>query len=77
MQTIQIVLDEKLLKAADRAARHEKRNRSELVREALRDYLRKLEIRAMEERDRAGFEGRPSDAESAGTWEGEAVWPAE
>jgi metal-responsive CopG/Arc/MetJ family transcriptional regulator len=35
MQTIQIVLDKKLLQATDQAARRTKQNRSALVRDAL------------------------------------------
>ena len=59
METVQIVLDKKLLAATDRAARRTKRNRSALVRDALREHLRKLEIRAREERDREGYAKQP------------------
>ena len=45
METIQIVLDKGLLQATDRAARRMKRNRSALVREALREHLERLEVR--------------------------------
>ena len=54
METIQVVLDRKLLQAADRAARKTKQNRSALIREALRSHLRKLEVRILEEKDREG-----------------------
>ena len=74
METIQIVLDRKLLQAADRVARRTKQNRSALIREALRAYLRKLEVRALEERDRAGYSKRPHTPEEALFWEPEAVW---
>jgi metal-responsive CopG/Arc/MetJ family transcriptional regulator len=47
METVQIVLDEKLLRDTDRAARRTKQNRSALVREALREHLRRLDIRAL------------------------------
>lgn len=77
METIQVVLDKKLLQAADRAARRTKRNRSALVRDALREHLRKLEIRALEERDREGYSRRPHAKEEALIWEREAAWPAE
>ena len=43
METVQIVIDKKLLLATDRAARRTKRNRSALVRDALREHLRRLE----------------------------------
>src|ERR1035441_9365167 len=49
METIQVVLDTKLLQATDRAALRTKRNRSALIRDALREHLRSLEIRALEE----------------------------
>jgi metal-responsive CopG/Arc/MetJ family transcriptional regulator len=39
METIQVVLDSKLLRAADRAARRSRLNRSALVRAALRFTL--------------------------------------
>jgi len=77
METIQIVLDEKLLKAADRAARRTKRNRSALVRDALREHLRRLEVRSREEQDREGYARQPQEHEDAGLWESEAAWPAE
>ena len=77
METIQVVLDKKLLLAADRAARQSKRNRSALVRDALREHLRRLEIRALEDRDREGYARQPQTDDEAGTWEREAAWPAE
>jgi len=77
METVQIVLDAKLLRATDRAARRTKQNRSALVREALREHLRRLEIRAMEERDRVGYSRLPQQRDEMRAWELEAVWPAE
>jgi metal-responsive CopG/Arc/MetJ family transcriptional regulator len=77
METIQIVLDKKLLQAADQAARRAKQNRSALVREALRAHLRRLEIRASEERDRQGYARRPQTSNESAVWEAEAAWPAE
>lgn len=76
METIQVVLDAKLLQAADRAAHRTRQNRSALVREALREHLRRLEIRTLEERDRAGYVKHPAQDESL-VWAAEAVWPAE
>lgn len=76
METIQIVLDEGLLKAADRAARCLKINRSALFREALRKHLASIALRERERADRAGYEhGRwPDDGQS---WEKVAAWPEE
>jgi metal-responsive CopG/Arc/MetJ family transcriptional regulator len=75
METVQIVLDQELLVATDRAARRVKKNRSALVRDALREHLRRLEIKAMEERDRVGYEKYPQSEEETLLWEREAVWP--
>jgi metal-responsive CopG/Arc/MetJ family transcriptional regulator len=77
METIQIVLDKKLLQATDQAARRTKRNRSALVRDALREHLRKLEVRAMEGRDREGYSKQPQARDDSPVWEAEAAWPAE
>jgi metal-responsive CopG/Arc/MetJ family transcriptional regulator len=77
MQIIQIVLDKRLLHAADQAAKRTKRNRSALVRDALREHLRRLELRASEERDRQGYlQKRQRDAETR-SWESESTWPDE
>ncbi|HXX02287.1 MAG TPA: ribbon-helix-helix domain-containing protein [Candidatus Acidoferrales bacterium] len=77
METIQVVLDKKLLRAADQAARRTRRNRSALVRDALRAHLRSLDVQAREARDREGYVRQaPSHRESL-LWEEEAAWPAE
>lgn len=75
MQTVQIVLDEGLLRATDDAARRVKLNRSALVREALREYLDKLRGAELERRDRQGFERLPDTADDLGSWERAAAWP--
>jgi metal-responsive CopG/Arc/MetJ family transcriptional regulator len=77
METIQVVLDKKLLVAANRAARRMKANRSALVRDALREHLRRLEIRAKEDRDREGYIRQPQDQNEAQLWEKVAAWPEE
>lgn len=77
METVQIVLDKKLLRATDEAARRSNRNRSALVRDALREHLRRLELRRKEERDRAGYVRTLQTGRESLLWEEEAVWPAE
>jgi hypothetical protein len=47
------------------------------MRDALREHLRRLELRASEERDRQGY-SRQSEADGeARGWESEATWPQE
>jgi metal-responsive CopG/Arc/MetJ family transcriptional regulator len=77
METVQIVLDKELLRATDQAALRTRRNRSALVRDALREHLRRLAVRDMEERDREGFSSQPSLRDESLAWEEEAAWPAE
>ena len=77
METVQIVLDKKLLHATDQAARRTKRNRSALVRDALRKHLRRLDLRVQEERDREGYSRQPQSPDESRQWEAEAAWPAE
>lgn len=75
MQTIQAVLDEKLLKAADVAAKRRKVNRSALVRDALRLHLKHLRDLDLEEQDRRGYLAKPRQEEEFRVWEEAAVWP--
>lgn len=77
METIQVVLDSKLLRATEVAARRTKLNRSALIREAIRAHLKSLDIRERELRDRKGYEGNPTESEELSGWEAEAIWPKE
>jgi metal-responsive CopG/Arc/MetJ family transcriptional regulator len=77
METIQVVLDSKLLRATEVAARRSKLNRSALIREALRTHLKNLDIRERELRDRKGYEASPTKSSDLSGWEAEATWPEE
>jgi metal-responsive CopG/Arc/MetJ family transcriptional regulator len=51
----------------DQDAKRTKRNRSALVRDGLREHLRRLELRASEERARQGYSRQAqADAEAQG-----------
>jgi metal-responsive CopG/Arc/MetJ family transcriptional regulator len=75
METIQVVLDSKLLRAAEAAARRTKLNRSALIREALRGHLKRLATAELELRDRKGHEAGPGEPGELSGWEAEANWP--
>ena len=75
METIQVVLDKELLKAADLAASRQKVNRSALIRQALREHLKRLRELELEDRDRRGYMARPQRAEEFRVWEDAASWP--
>lgn len=75
METIPIVLAKKLLLAIDRAARRAKQNRSALVRDALREHLRRLRLRDNEARDRLGYSAWSGIRDQTNACETEAAWP--
>ena len=75
METIQVVLDSKLLKAADIAAKRRQLNRSALIREALQQHLKRLRELELEEQDRRGYQRLPQREEEFRIWEDSAAWP--
>ncbi len=75
MPTIQVVMDEELLQAADEAARRHRINRSALIREALRRHLDRVVRLELVRSDREGYAAKPDDAEEARRWEGVTEWP--
>jgi metal-responsive CopG/Arc/MetJ family transcriptional regulator len=75
METIQVVLDSQLLRAANGAAKRPRVNRSQLIREALRDYLKRAGIQELEARDHKAYREHPQDAEEIAAWERVAAWP--
>lgn len=75
METIQVVLEADLLRAADRAVRKLKTNRSALFREALRAHLKRLDLREREARDREGYVRYPDSLDEPTVWDKVADWP--
>ena len=75
METIQVVLDAKLLKATDLAAKRQKVNRSALIRQALQRHLKCMRELELEEQDRRGYLAHPQREEEFRVWEDAAAWP--
>lgn len=75
METIQVVLDTRLRRAADLAAKRQKVNRSALIRRALQEHLKRLHELELEEQDRRGYKLRPQREEEFRVWERAAAWP--
>jgi metal-responsive CopG/Arc/MetJ family transcriptional regulator len=69
------VLDSKLLKAADIAAKRRQLNRSALIREALQQHLKRLRESELEEQDRRGYQRHPQREEEFRIWEDSVAWP--
>jgi metal-responsive CopG/Arc/MetJ family transcriptional regulator len=77
METIQVVMEGSLLKAADQAARRLKVNRSALIRDAVREHLKRLHYRALERQERDAYERIPDDPAEFAVWDKVAAWPKE
>ncbi|MEX2302953.1 MAG: ribbon-helix-helix domain-containing protein [Bryobacterales bacterium] len=77
METIQVVLDTQLLRATDKAARRAGKNRSALVRDALRHYLREVQIQDLGRRDREGYQRFPDSGDDLQGWQRLTAWPPE
>ena len=75
METIQVVLDSELLRAANGAAKRARVNRSALIREALREHLKRLRTREAEAQDRRGYGEHPDAPSDIVAWERVASWP--
>jgi metal-responsive CopG/Arc/MetJ family transcriptional regulator len=75
MTTIQVVLEDALLDATDRVVRRLKVNRSALIRDALREHLRRLSVVEKERRDRKGYVRHPMARDEFGVWDKVTAWP--
>jgi metal-responsive CopG/Arc/MetJ family transcriptional regulator len=75
MTTIQVVLEDALLDATDRVVRRLKVNRSALIRDALREHLRRLSIVEKERQDREGYARHRVAQDEFGVWDKVAAWP--
>ena len=75
METIRVVLDAKLLKEVDIAAKRRGLNRSALIRQALQEHLKRPHVLDLEARDRRGYQARSQRVEEYLPWEETAAWP--
>jgi metal-responsive CopG/Arc/MetJ family transcriptional regulator len=74
MRTVQMTLDEDLVKAVDNAAKQLGTTRSAFTRKALRDALERIRVRELERKHREGYARKPSRPEEFAVWESEQVW---
>ena len=74
MKTVQMTLDETLVKAVDSAAKRLRTTRSAFTREALRSALREVRVRDMESKHREGYKRKPVKPGEFSDWESEQVW---
>jgi metal-responsive CopG/Arc/MetJ family transcriptional regulator len=74
MKTVQVTIDETLLKQVDAAARKLGAGRSEFTRRALRAALDTMRTEELESRQRAGYLKRPVGKGEFDVWDREHVW---
>lgn len=74
MKTVQMTLDEALVKAVDKAARKLGTTRSAFARQALRAALERLEAKDLEAAHRLGYEKHPVGPNEFSPWETEHEW---
>jgi len=74
MRTIQMTLDDDLVKAVDRVSKQLHTNRSAFTRKALRDALARYNLEQMERKHRQGYERNPVGADEFSVWETEQAW---
>ena len=75
MKAVQIVLDDRTLRTADREARRAKVNRSELFRRALSYYVSMQRERTLEEKHRTAYERHPVEPGEFDVWDRVIGWP--
>jgi metal-responsive CopG/Arc/MetJ family transcriptional regulator len=74
MKTVQMTLDEQLVKAVDSAARKLGTTRSGFTRDALRSALKEVHARELEAKHREGYKRKPVKRGEFSDWESEQVW---
>lgn len=74
MKTVQMTLDEQLVRAVDSAARKLGITRSGFTREALRSALKEVRVRELEAKHRDGYKRKPVKRGEFSDWESEQVW---
>ena len=74
MRTIQMTLEEGLLREVDRAVKKLGTSRSWLIRTSLRQFLKSLNEREREDRHRKGYATHPVRRSEFDVWESEQEW---
>ena len=74
MRTIQMTLDDDLVKAVDRVSKELCTSRSAFTRKALRDALARHKLEELERKHRRGYERQPVAADEFSVWEPEHAW---
>jgi metal-responsive CopG/Arc/MetJ family transcriptional regulator len=74
MRTVQMTLDDNLVKAVDRVSKELHTSRSAFTRKALQEALARYNLEQLERKHRLGYEQNPVDAAEFSIWENEQAW---
>jgi metal-responsive CopG/Arc/MetJ family transcriptional regulator len=74
MRTVQMTLDEALVRTVDRMARDLHTTRSAFTRDALQQAIRRIRTHKLEEQHRRGYRLKPAGAGEFDAWEREQAW---
>ena len=74
MKTVQMTLDDDLVKAVDEVIKELKTSRSEFTRKALRSALKQFRDGQQEKAHRLGYAKKPVAPEEFSVWEDEQEW---
>ncbi len=74
MRTVQMTLDDDLVKAVDRVSKQLHTTRSAFTRKALRQALAQYSLEQLERKHRQGYECHPVSTDEFSVWEMEQAW---
>ena len=74
MRTIQMTLDDDLVKAVDLVSKQLHKSRSAFTRKALREALSRYNLEQLERKHRQGYKRHPVTADEFSIWETEQAW---
>ena len=74
MKTVQMTLDEDLVRKVDRVRKKLHQSRSAFTRDALRESLVRYSVSQQEKAHREGYERCPVAADEFAVWEAEQDW---
>ena len=76
MKTIQMTLDEELIKSVDSIVKKLHTTRSAFTRGALKQAISNYNIQRLEKKHRRGYLSHPVQSDEFDVWENEQIWDA-
>ncbi|MFC1499025.1 ribbon-helix-helix domain-containing protein [Verrucomicrobiota bacterium] len=74
MRTVQMTLDENLVRSVDRVVKKIHTTRSAFTRDALRNALANFNVARLEQQHKKGYEILPVNKAEFSVWESEQAW---